>query len=302
MHSPRFAGIILLSVAVMAGCAANEARRTVVATPPAPAPNQPVHLTTTGHVAPGEKIDHQIAREDVDIVMQLDIYTLTVPFGAVSSDTRFWKHVDEDHIDLATHALLLSNGLRYGIGPTSEWDYFKGLIERYGATAQKGSVAPVKKGSLELPMRKNIAEQDIFYLNEHQHLYGRSYEQCENLLSLTFEPTPRHAGDARLEICALVRGLRKQYQVTILNEAREIELKYPEYLYDLRLRQDIVMDHFLILGPSPVATLPDCLGHTFFVRPNGPEPVETILLMVPRPYRVNAETAPTSVKAPALGK
>ena len=32
---------------------------------------------------------------------------------------------------------------------------------------------------------------------------------------------------ARLEICALVRGLRKQYQVTILNEAREIELKYP---------------------------------------------------------------------------
>jgi hypothetical protein len=300
MHPTRFAALFLLFIiGPFTGCATSN---TPVPAPATPTPRPPVHLTTNGHVAPGEKIDHQIARDDVEIVMQLDIYTLTVPFGAISSVGRFWKHVDEDHLDLATHALLLNNGIRYGIGPNSEWDYFKGLIEHYGATAQKGSVAPVKKGAIELPMQKNIPEQLIFYLNEHQKLYGRSYEQCDNLLSLTFEPTPRHPGDARINLCAMVRGLRKQYQVTILNEARDIEFKYPEYLYDLRLCQDVALDHFLVLGPSPVATLPDCLGHTFFVHPNGPEPVETVLIMVPRPYRVNLEAAPSPVKTTAPAK
>ena len=168
---------------------------------------RPRHIANYRRLKP---IDHQIVRNDAaEIIFQLDIYQLTVPFGAISSNARFWKHVDEDHVDLATHALLLKNGVRFGIGPTSEWTYFKSLIDQYGASARKGSIAPIKKGSIELPMASNIREQNIFFFREPHDLSGRSYEKrpTTRFLSVTFEPTPRHHGDARIEACALVRGL-----------------------------------------------------------------------------------------------
>lgn len=282
----------LALTAALAGCAGHGAPSAAVrgnANSPADSSlaNDPVmRLSSNGRVPTGEKADLHILRDDLDILLQLDIYQLTVPFGAISGNDRFWKHVDEDHVDLATHDLLLKNGLRMGIGPNDEWAFFKALIDRYGATAQKGSTSPVKRGSLELPMREKILSQDIFYLNAAGKLYGRTYENCDNFLALTFEPTPRQPGDATIEACALVRGLRKEFQVTVLNDEREIELRQPEFLYDLRLRQTVPMDHFLVLAPAPLAALPDNLGHTFFVKPDGAEPTETVLLMVPRPYRV----------------
>ncbi|HET6249245.1 MAG TPA: hypothetical protein VFE47_16235 [Tepidisphaeraceae bacterium] len=266
-----------------------------------PSPTSPVipqgkpqavkNLSTTGHVATGDKADHNIAREDVDILLQLDIYHLTVPSGAISASDRFWKHIDEDHVDLATHALLLKNGVRYGIGANDEWDYFKGLIDHYGATAKKGSTAPVKRGGLELPLRTAVDRQIIFYFNHDDEIpHGRSYEKCDDLLALSFEPTPRRPGDSRLAISALVRSLRQEYHVTLLNEVREIELIKPEYYYDLRLMQDVPLDHFLVIGPTKPINLPDNLGHQFFITPGGAEPMETVLLIVPRPYRVSGET------------
>ena len=54
-------------------------------------------MTEASHVPTGEKIDRGIVRSDAEIIFQLDIYQLTVPFGAISSNARFWKHVDEDH-------------------------------------------------------------------------------------------------------------------------------------------------------------------------------------------------------------
>ncbi len=289
MQRGLYAVFLFLAMTMLGNIGCQAAPRNRVAPAAATGGEAVVHLSTTGRVPTGEKADRRIAREDVKIVFQLDIYQVTVPFGAVSRNDRFWHHVDEDHVDLFAHDLLLKNGLRIGIGPNNEWDYFKNLIDQYGATAQKGSVAPVKKGSLELPMRTGVDFQDIFYLSAKGTLYGRSYEKCDNLLSLTFEATPRRLGSARIEACAVVRGIRKQYEVTILNDSREIELRHPEYLYDLRLSQDVPLDHFLVMAPSPVAAFPDSLGHTFFVKPAGPTPTETVLLLVPRPYRITGE-------------
>ena len=291
VRSVRSGFLSLMGAVLFAGCGKP------IGTPPtdpldssaALASHEVQHLTTAGRVATDDKADRGIVREDAEIILQLDVYQLTVPFGAISSNARFWNHVDEDHIDLATHDLLLKNGLRVGIGPNNEWTYFKDLVERFGASAQKGSTSPVKKGMLELPLRTNIETQDIFYLNSRNALYGRTYDKCDNVISLSYEPTPRHPGNARIEACALVRGLRKHFEVTVLNEEREIELRRPEYLYDLRLSQDVPMDHFLVIAPSSQATFPDNLGHTFFVKPGVTTPLETVLLLVPRPFRITGQ-------------
>ena len=81
---------------------------------------------------------------------------LTVPMGAVSRNAGFWKRVDEERVDPAAYDVLLKNGVRVGIAPTAEWDYFKDILDRYNARAVWGSVMAGGAGSLELSMKKNV--------------------------------------------------------------------------------------------------------------------------------------------------
>lgn len=282
LHCGKRRVLLLLLVTLPIGCAARPRSEGA----PADKPAAPLQLSASPDTTRHAFGETRLVSDDVQILLQLDIYRLTVPLGAISNDDRFWKHIDEDHVDLATHALLLNNGLRYGLGATEEWDYYKGIIDKYGATAQKGSTSPTRKGNFELPMAESVEAQDIFFLDDHWQLYGRSYQKCDNLIAVSFEPTPRQLGDATIEAVALVRGIRRQYEVTILNDTREIELKRPEYLYDLRLRQNVPIDHFLVIAPAPLAKLPDNLGHTFLVKADVASPTETVLVLAPRPFRL----------------
>jgi hypothetical protein len=293
-----------LCTLAFAGCAATHKTALPSASPVATAAQgdaEPIKfITTAGNPSQDELPDNSVGirHEEGGMLMQLDIYQLTVPFGSLSNDDRFWKHIDEDHVDLAAHELLQMNGMRYGIAPNSEWRYFKSLMDREGATSHNITTFKARKGLLELPLSSGIESQNIFFVNkvnDQVTVSGRSYEKCANLLSLSFEPTPRRAGDARIAVCAMVRGERLEYRPSVLNELHAYELHAPEYLYDLRLREDVPVDHFLVIAPAPLATLPDNVGHTFFVRAGGPQPLETILLLVPRPIPV-LETARPAMK------
>lgn len=284
--------------AAMAGCAAAPSAPSASSQPGALSSEQPMHLSMANPVPSGQRADRQIALEDLDYIMQLDIYQLTVPANAISRDERFWRHVDEDHVDLAAHELLWNNGLRFGIGPNDEWDYFKRLMDHYGATARKGTTSPTKRGFVELPLTPNVDVEDIFYFNPAGKLSGRTFEKCDNSLAITFEPAPRQTGAAHIDACAVVRGLRKQYEITVLNDQRDIELRRPEYLYDLRLSQDIPLDHFLVIGPSPRSSIPYSLGNTLLVHVGGAAPTETILLLVPRPFRITGPAPSVQLRRP----
>lgn len=270
-----------------------------------------LHLSAAPPAAPGERASSPETPSDADLIMELDVYQLSVPFGAVSNNDPFWRHVDEDHVRLATHDVLLRNGIRYGIGRDSDWSYFKDLIEKYGASSRPASAPPVRKGMMNLPLRGNVDEQNIFYFNPDGVLYGRTYHKCDDLLSIAYEPCPRKPGDARLDVCALIRGVRKDYKVSIYNSVRDIQYVCPEYLYDLRLSQDVPMDHFMVIAPSPESAWQDTLGHALFVRPGPAEPSETVVLLVPRPFRITGpapaiplervQSAPATASAPIAG-
>src|SRR5260370_20520778 len=90
-------------------------------------------LRAGGAIAPPEAPppDPNAARRAPQIIILLDVYDLTVPAGAVSRNDDFWKRVDEDALDIASHDLLLRNGVRIGLGHDRDWTYFKGLLARY---------------------------------------------------------------------------------------------------------------------------------------------------------------------------
>lgn len=241
----------------------------------------------------GDTPDNEPPIEDrAPIVVQLDVYQLTVPFGSVSRNDEFWKRVDENRLDLATSDLLQKNGMRVGIGANDDWPYFKALINRHHAAAQQGTATPAEVGTIELPLRKGIEYEDVFYFNDHNVLFGRTYERCDNLLNIEFAASRRHPGDANIKVCPVIRGLRKRLEFSVLNEEREIALVNPERLFDLRLEAEVRANHFLIIAPSRISQWPDDLGSTFLIKSGHAEPLETVLLLVPRAFHMTLRMLP----------
>jgi hypothetical protein len=218
-------------------------------------------------------------------VLHLDVYQVAVPLGAVSRSEQFWKRVDEERVDPATYDVLLKNGVRVGIAPTAEWDFFRDILERHNARAVWGSVMAGGSGSLELSMKKGVASQNIFYLSDRNELIGQTYEKCENLLGVSFWPEPRTPGAMLLNVSPTVRARRSRFEFKRNGEENEIVEVRPQYLYDLNLRTVIPPDSFLVLAPSEGGRWPTSIGNAFLAIDGAAEQREQVLLFVPRTVR-----------------
>ena len=220
---------------------------------------------------------------DAVTVHHLDVYQLTLPVGAVSRSEEFWKRVDEQGVDIGTYDLLQKNGFRVGVAPASEWPYFKGILDQYPAVTTRTTVTAGESGALELLMKKGIPSQYLFYLTDDNTLMGRTYDRCDNLVSVAFQPAPRRPGQVRVTMCPLVRCTRGEFQISVTNEEREFEYVRPERLYDLNLCCDVPVKGFLVVAPSTMAKWSATLGNAFLVDGGAAERFEHVLIMVPRP-------------------
>ena len=268
-------GLIALSAC---GCASQPAAGpapTPIAEAPAsavfasPLNAQPKHMLSGGRPEPLQ-------------VQQLDVYQLSVPFGAVSRSEEFWKRVDEQTVDIATYDLLLKNGMRVGVASSTEWSYFKGILDQHPARSRHSTATGGDAGAVELKMKEKINFQNVFYLSDTNELFGRTYERCENAIGVSFQLAPRKPGTVRISVCPLVRSLRKRLEFTERDGEREIQYVSPENLYDLNLITDVPLEGFLVIAPSEHARIPSSLGSTFLVGGNISERFEQVLLLVPR--------------------
>ncbi len=234
-------------------------------------------------------------------VVQLDVYHLKLPLGAVSRSEEFWKHVEEQQVDVGTYDLLRKNGWRLGVAPTNEWSYFRDILDAHPASSKPYvlSAGPAgANGSLELEMRENVPYQNIFDFTDANVLHGRTFERCQNLLSITLQQAPRRPGEARVTVCPTVRALHRRFEVSNTDGEREIRYVHPTRLYDLNCQLDIPAGNFLVIAPSPEVKWKTSLGATFLVQDGAAEQLEQVLLMVPRVAELE-ETPPAAPVSPA---
>jgi hypothetical protein len=244
----------------------------------------------------------RLSRGDIPTAVQVTIYQLSVPYGTVSRNEKFWKRIDETVVDVTTNETLFKNGIRVGEAPTSEWDYFKNIMEENPAVTRINSLVSMDGKTVELPMRKEVQRQDLFYFDNANMLHGRSFDACENIITMVLQPAPRKRDTVRLTMCPVVRSMRKRLEYSSRNEEKgEIVYAAPEHLYDLNLRVDIPIDTFFVVAPSGEATWPTSVGNGFFVHDGAAERMETVLLMVPQivnmqvgPMQRAAEQMPTN--------
>src|SRR5688500_11404125 len=104
----------------LVGCAGrrDKAARPAAAVAPAPESEPARHAVFANQLAGGAAAPTRLR------IVRLEVLQLVVPLGAVSRSEEFWKHVEEQRIDVGTYDLLRKNGWRLGIAPTSEWNYF----------------------------------------------------------------------------------------------------------------------------------------------------------------------------------
>src|SRR5688572_12428227 len=269
----------LATILAISGC-------TPPSQPVTPAPPPP---TTPPRMAPKMLVQrtHSVSASDAPLQLQVDLYQLHVPYGTISQNSAFWKRVDEDIIGVKTYDLLFKNGVRVGQAPVSEWDHFRQVMEEFPTVTKSNKVVGAEGRPIELPMRKEVPGQDIWYFDQTNQLKGRTYGQCENVVMMTIQSAPRKEDTLRLVLCPVVRGMRKRLEYSAMNnELGEVSYAAPEHLYDVNLRVDVPVDHFLIVAPSGEATWPTSIGNSFFVAQGAAEKMETVLLIVPKPLRL----------------
>jgi hypothetical protein len=216
------------------------------------------------------------------------VYVLSVPAGTVSRNEAFWKRVDETTaVTPEEYDLLFRNGLRVGIADQVDWSYFKGILdERPAASQLKSYVAPGAR-SVDLDLDKEVAAENVFYFDRANRLSGRSYENCLNLWSLSFQAVPRDPNLIRVAMTPLIRSQRKRLEVIKHRvredepPTREIAYVAPEYLFDLGVESSVPPGKFLVVAPSAEAT-GGSVGDAFLMSEGLGQRAEKVLLLVPR--------------------
>lgn len=215
-------------------------------------------------------------------VICLEIYQLAVPAGTVSGNEGFWKQVNEQVVDVATYDILYKNGLRVGEASNDQWPFFKDFIEQNPALVRHSTMVAREANLIELEMNKDLTSQNLFYFDADNQLQGRSFDRCDNLLSVSFQAAPRKPATIRVALCPVVRAQRKVLQYSVNNDEREIQYINPERLYDLNLRADVAVDHFLLIAPSPEGRWSTSIGNAFLMRDGPAERLEQVIVLIPR--------------------
>jgi hypothetical protein len=230
-------------------------------------------------------------------LFRIDVYQFTAPIGTLGRNEDFWKRIDEECVDVGTYDLLFKNGIRVGVAPMSEFDDIRKHIDadtRCHSMSVTGTIAK----EVELATRKDVVMENIFQFNSANEPVGRTYENCTNLMNLSFEPTPRRPGAVRVKLCPMVRCSRAELEYSLLNEEREFQWVSPESLYDLNLRVDIPPDGFLVVAPSSDADRLTSVGHAFLTQDGKTERLEQVIVMVPRPLDADNPLGPPLVGPP----
>jgi hypothetical protein len=272
--------IFVAALIAVAGCVAKHAAPTTAASPDAT-----ITLSERSTAYSSEARRNSIAKgrqSDVPKRMRLDVYVLSLPYGTVSRNAEFWKRVNEQALDVATYDLLYKNGVRVGEAPIAEYDRFKQAIEDQPGSFRVSKLVKPEATDVDLDIRKEVPSQLIWYFNGVNELIGKSFDRCENFITMSYQPAPRKRETIRIVLCPVVKSMRKQLQWMAGNKELEVWITQPERFYDVNLRADVAHGSFLIVAPSAESTWPGSIGNRFFVTDAPAEQLENVLLIVPR--------------------
>ena len=290
--------LCLLLLPLIAGCA-SKPQKDDAATAPSGA-TKPQPMVVFPHETPGPKD----ARPEPSLLVSLTVYRIAVPVKTVSHNEEFWKHVVENGpIEPAVHELLFANGVRVGIAPRDDWEYFRHILEVNPAVFQKTGATGNNLGTtIEMPLRQHVLQQFVTWFNAKSGLVGQMYDRSDNSMEIYFKPVPRQLGDVSVTVTPQIREERTELRYTVRNNAQELTFVHPDQKFDLQLSVNVPLNNFLIIAPSADADISSSIGHTFLHEESPGQEYETILLISPQPFQLEGPKPPAATKPAAAAK
>ena len=218
----------------------------------------------------------------------LRVYMLDLPRGQVSSNEELWRRIDEQALAPGAYDVLYANGVRVGVAPVTEIEHVSDTLGITDAPTRDVVAMSLGRQVEELEVATNIDEQTLFWFDAAKRHKGQTFQDCENLLSVGFEPTPGRLQSVRLSIAPVVRALRQRTVITSSGEDRTVTRVRDQTLFDLSLRADVPLGWFLIIAPSDETRWQTSLGRQFFCHERDGELYERVYVIIPRINAVRA--------------
>jgi len=231
-------------------------------------------------------------------LINLLMYQMQVPSGVVTHSKVFWKHIDEDSVDLAAYQLLYQNGIRVGRGRIDQWPIYKAVLDQDTVTCKQTLIKGLSGQDVAINLTEPMPEQTLFvFTGQAEPLTGRMFDTCINQLKIAFQWAPRKRDTLRVKICPNVMTVRKFTNYQLHLEGDEEAQAIPEQLYDLRLCADIAPGEFLVIAPSPLADDPNRIGHRFLIQDKPVDRYEQVIVLCQQ--RVSFDKAKNPATRPA---
>ena len=270
----RITAVAVACTVLAGGCRSGDRQ---AATDRIPAAASGVMAADAGSASPALDASPRVLRQ-----LGVRVFTLDVPRGRVSGNAEFWRRIDEQTLDPGVYDVLWANGVRVGSAPLSEIEHLGEVLDVEEAPVTDIVARSVGRQSHELPLRQGVDEQTLFWFDAGKRSHGQTFQRCENLLVLGFGPTPGRQTTMRLSLTPMVRSAQPRQVVTPSGDSYEVTTVHDENLFDLQLKTDVPLGHFLVVAPSDQLAWETCLGRVFFTHESEGELWERVYVIIPR--------------------
>ena len=215
-------------------------------------------------------------------VLGLRIFELDLPRGRVSANRQLWRRIDEQAVDPGTYDVLYANGVRVGIAPVAEIEHVSQALGSDQTRRVDIFGKTTGRQTQELPVESGIFEKTLFWFDADKRSKGRTFQRCQTLLAVSFEPTPGRPETVRVSVAPVVRSSDPRTVVTPSGDDYQVTLERDTTIFDLKLTADVPLGQFLIVSPSEELKWPTSIGRQFFCHEEPGELLERVFVIVPQ--------------------
>jgi hypothetical protein len=218
------------------------------------------------------------------LMVSFRMATVLLPAGTASGSEDLWSYVDEEAIGADTAAALGRNGMRVGVGRTSNWPDVADVLGRMTGRQIALTHIPVLPGStIPINLKRRQPAQTIFLSLNDLSLTGEDYPPGTNLLAINCRIDENNR-DALL-VTGVPQITTTRLRPKLVNEggARGFVPQPDWFVFDpLQFRLRMSSDEFLVIGPGRRASIPTSVGHHFLLRRQEGIDFETVLVLMPQ--------------------
>ncbi|RKY23879.1 MAG: hypothetical protein DRP83_08500 [Planctomycetota bacterium] len=226
----------------------------------------------------------------IPYVIRIQMGTIQVPAGLISSSEELWSYLDEEPVSMQSVVLGL-NGLRVGLGRASAWGDVERILKKMTAQVYTTSTIQTFSGKpVQVAVKANQPAQTVCVFRQDMTLWGADYPPGDNILAIS---CTLDEDDRTRLILSAVPQIRTTKRFTRYvrkhGQAQAVTMPKLYSFQDMRFQLPLRSGEFLVIGPGIESRRLTSLAHRFLTKTIAGIEHETVLILRPQIYRINYE-------------